>query len=104
VKKKLLFDPTSRYFHIEDAELTNNFGEIIRYKKRRFIPRSEENTILQELTIIAGDRLDNISARIYDDPLQFWEICDANGDSMMHPLELTEVPGTVIRIPLPGRR
>lgn len=98
-----MFDPTSRYFNIEDAEFTRDNGEIIRYKKRRFIPRSDEKTILQEITIIAGDRLDNISARFYDDPLQFWHICDANSDTMMHPLELTEEPGRVIRIPLPGR-
>jgi hypothetical protein len=98
-----LFDPTSRYFNIEDAELTRDNGQIVPYKKRRFIPKSDEKTILQEITVIAGDRLDNITARIYDDPLQFWQICDANSDTMMHPLELTEEPGKVIRIPLPGR-
>jgi hypothetical protein len=99
-----LFEPTSRYFNIEDAELIRDNGEIIRYKKRRFVPRSDRNTILQETTVIAGVRLDNISARIYDDPLQFWQICDANSDTMMHPLELTQEPGTIIRIPLPGRQ
>jgi hypothetical protein len=98
-----LFDPTSRYFNIEDAEMTLEDGKIIRYKKRRFIPKANEKTTLQEITIIAGDRLDNISARLYDDPLQFWHICDANSDTFMHPLELTEVPGKLIRIPLPGR-
>lgn len=98
-----MFDPTSRYFNIEDAELTRDNGQIVLYKKRRFIPKSDEKTILQEITVIAGDRLDNITARIYDDPLQFWQICDANSDTMMHPLELTEEPGKVIRIPLPGR-
>ena len=99
-----MFDPTSRYFNIEDSELTrDNDGQIVQYKKRRFIPKPDEKTILQEVTIIAGDRLDNITARVYDDPLQFWQICDANSDTMMHPLELTEEPGKSIRIPLPGR-
>jgi hypothetical protein len=97
-----VFEATSRYFYIEDAELIRDNGEIVRYKKRRFIPRSDQMTILQEITVIAGDRLDNISARIYDDPLQFWQICDANSDTKMHPLELTDEPGTVIRVPLPG--
>jgi nucleoid-associated protein YgaU len=100
-----MFDPTSRYFAIEDATLTKEEdGRVILYKKRRFIPAAEKmmtTTILNEMTVIAGDRLDNISGRIFGDPLQFWRICDAN--NIIHPLELAQEPGKVIRIPFPGR-
>ena len=96
-----MFDPTSRYFTLEDATLTRENRGVIVYKKRRFIPDAEKMKTLHEMTVIAGDRLDNISDRIFGDPLQYWRICDAN--DVMHPLELTHEPGKVIRIPLPGR-
>jgi nucleoid-associated protein YgaU len=46
--------------------------------------------------VSAGDRLDMIAAKIGGDPEQYWRICDAN--NVMHPLELTNEPGTTIKI------
>jgi nucleoid-associated protein YgaU len=46
--------------------------------------------------VSAGDRLDRIAAKIGGDPEQYWRICDAN--NVMHPLELTNEPGTTIKI------
>jgi hypothetical protein len=96
-----MFYPASRYYPIENASLTlANTGRNIVYKKRRFIPPDPAVT-LQEITVSAGDRLDNISARTLGDPEQYWRICDINGNTM-HPAELTEKPGRMIRIPVPG--
>jgi hypothetical protein len=98
-----VFDPTSRYFTIEDAVITlPPNGRKILYKRRRFIPPSESITILHEISVTAGERLDTITARILGDPLQYWRICDANNNTR-HPLELTSRPGKTINIPLLGR-
>jgi len=104
-----MFDPSSRYFNLKDKKYKikkqNNMGSnraneeiTITYKERRFIPIVKEMNILKEITTVAGDRLDNISSQIIGDPEQFWQICDTN--EVMHPLELTDEPGKIIRIGL----
>ena len=35
-------------------------------------------SLLTEVTVVQGDRLDTITTRTLGDPLQFWRICDAN--------------------------
>lgn len=95
-----MFDQSSRYAEIETASLKTEEGRIISYKKRRFLPASENMRILTEITTNAADRLDLLTYRTIGDPEQYWRICDAN--NIMHPLELTDVPDTIIRIPLPG--
>ncbi|AIF82585.1 hypothetical protein NTE_00504 [Candidatus Nitrososphaera evergladensis SR1] len=95
-----MFQPTSRYYNIEDASLAKD-GNVVAYKKRRFLPKGEEMPLLQALTVSAGDRLDRISSRVFGDPEQFWQICDAN--DAMHPLDLTEEPGFMLRIARPWR-
>ncbi len=109
-----MFEPTSRYANIDDVILEiERKGEaggigttkkiIYRYKKRRFIPAEKQPTI-SELTVTAGDRLDQITARSLGDPEQYWQICDANfdDDSAIHPLDLIKV-GKVLNIPFPKR-
>jgi hypothetical protein len=49
--------------------------------------------------VVAGDRLDNISAIVLGDPELSWRVADAN--RAMLPRELTAVPGSVLRIALP---
>lgn len=94
-----MFEPTSRYYQVEDASIKTKDGEKIVYKKRRFLPDWSKMILLQELKVNDGDRLDMISARVVGDPEQFWRICDAN--NAMHPLELTSEPGRPIRIARP---
>ena len=110
-----MFEPTSRYANIGDATIERKEkGEsngakttkviTYRYKKRRFIPAGKQ-PVLFKMTMTAGDRLDQITARYLGDPEQYWQICDANldgDDDAMHPLDLTEV-GRVLNIPLPKR-
>lgn len=90
-----MFTSESRYHNLEDKtiELT---GRTVSYKKRRFLPDGNDMVLLQELTISEGDRLDRIAAKVGGDPEQYWRICDAN--NAMHPLELTNEPGTTVRI------
>jgi hypothetical protein len=94
-----LFPPNSRYQGITTATLTRPDGRIVAYVRRRFVPPPEQFALLQEHTVVQGDRLDNITAKYLGDPEQFWRVCDANG--VMRPEELTEFPGTRIRITLP---
>jgi hypothetical protein len=67
--------------------------------RRRFIPAAEQLTVLQEHTLVQGERLDQLAARYFGDPELFWRLCDANG--VMRPGELTEEVGRRIRITLP---
>ncbi len=97
-----MFDPTSRYFNIENATLNvmekDGTARSIVYKKRRFIPPGDDMTTVVEHTVTQGERLDNITARYLGDPTQFWRICDAN--DVHAPGELEEI-GRVIKITLP---
>ena len=97
-----MFDPTSRYFNIENATLSvmDKDGALrsIVYKRRRFIPSGDEAITVVEHTVTQGERLDNITARYLGDPTQFWRICDAN--HVQAPGELEEL-GRVIKITLP---
>jgi hypothetical protein len=93
------FPVTSRYHGIEMAEFERPDGKIIVYLRRRFIPSPDRFALLQEHTVVEGDRLDNITAKYLGDPEQFWRICDANG--AMRPEELTAEAGRRLRITMP---
>src|SRR4051794_13039811 len=95
-----LFPPTSRYYGIDTAVYQPpNAGAPIRYLLRRFVPPPELFAQIQEHFVKDRDRLDNIAALYLSDPEQFWRIADAN--RAMRPDELTERPGTRLRITLP---
>ncbi|MGH7525490.1 MAG: LysM domain-containing protein [Gemmatimonadales bacterium] len=74
-------------------------GEEIIHLRRRFIPPPERFQLLQIHTITEGERHDNLAARFLGDPEQFWRLCDAN--AVLRPEELTETPGSRVRITLP---
>ena len=98
------FPITSRYYGVKVATLTvpdgeNPEGRQIAYLRRRFVPPPDNFQLLQEYTVVGGDRLDNIAAKFLGDPEQFWRICDANG--AIRPEELTETIGGKLRITLP---
>ena len=98
-----MFDPSSRYYNLPTATLTVTGPDgtpiEIRYVQRRFIPSAEGETTLLEHTVSEQDRLDNITARYLDDPVQFWRVCDAN--VVLRPEELERI-GRVIRITMPS--
>lgn len=93
------FPNTSRYSGVDTAKLETAEGRVIAYLRRRFVPSPERFALLQEHTVVEGDRLDNVTAQYLGDPEQFWRICDANG--AVRPDELTEVVGRQLRITLP---
>lgn len=95
-----MFDPTSRYAKIEVGSVTEG-GNVIVYVKRRFLPQGDAMPMLQQVGVVGGDRIDNITARVLGDPEQFWRVCDAN--NAMYPPDLTFRPGSILRIPIPGR-
>ena len=93
------FPPNSRYQGIGTSKLTTADGRTIVFLKRRFVPAPEEFALIQEHSVVQGDRLDNITAKYLGDPEQFWRLCDANG--AIRPDELTETIGNQVRITLP---
>jgi len=98
-----MFDKNSRYYNIKEATISKGKDEdtqIIIYKKRRFIPDSENMTMILEHTVTQGDRLDNITALYLGDPTQFWRLCDAN--PILDPEELTTDIGRRIKVAMPG--
>jgi hypothetical protein len=94
-----MFDYTSRYFSLETATHDAPDGRILSYKRRRFLPRGAAMTLLAEVTVTQGDRLDLITARTLGDPEQFWRVADAN--DAMNPFDLTVEPGRRLRVPVP---
>jgi hypothetical protein len=97
--KPNLFPPNSRYAALDTGKLTTVDKKTIVYVRRRFVPPPENFALLQEYTVVEGDRLDNLAAKFVGDPEQFWQICDAN--AAMRPEELTEIVGRILRITSP---
>lgn len=99
-----MFDRSSRYHGLETAtrEVPDPAGgtRAVRYLRRRPMPApASDEEVLAEHRVVEGDRLDNVTARYLEDPLQFWRVCDANG--VLHPAELTDTEGARIVIALP---
>jgi nucleoid-associated protein YgaU len=94
-----MFDPTSRYYSLDQATYVVAGGQTVTYVRRRFLPPGKNMPLLVEVTVVQGDRLDLIAFRTLGDPEQFWRICDAN--NAMDPLELMAQPGTKLRVPIP---
>jgi hypothetical protein len=94
-----LFAPSSRYYGIATNTLELPNGTTVAYVLRRFVPPPENFQLLQERTVVQGDRLDNLAAQYLGDPTLFWRLCDAN--RAMRPEELTETAGRILRVTLP---
>jgi len=95
----VLFPTNSRYLNVETTKLVLPDGTEIAYLARRFVPPPDRFALLQQYQVAEGDRLDNLTARFFGDPEQFWRLCDAN--AAMRPEALTEVVGRNLRITLP---
>ena len=91
-----MFFRGSRYEAIAHAELATADGRVIRYKRVRFIPDTP-GTLSHP--VAQGDRVDLIAYQFFNDPEQFWRICDAN--LVFRPEELVAEPGRRILIPFP---
>jgi hypothetical protein len=92
-----MFDHDSRYYDLETAKFTTGDGNVISYKRRRFLPRAKDIQSREEIVVADGDRLDMIAAEKFGDPGQFWRICDVNRG--MNPFDLTSGIGRKLKIP-----
>lgn len=97
--KNNLFLQNSRYYGIETATMKTQDGKTVIYLRRRFVPQPERFALLQEHSVQQDDRLDNLAAKYFGDPLLFWRISDAN--SAIKPDELIETIGKILRITMP---
>ncbi len=91
-------NPSSRYYGFAVEYFTRPDGLQVAYLQRRIIPQPDIYTSLQNYVVVDGDRLDNLAAKYFGDPLLFWMIADANGAT--DPDELTSQVGRTIQIPL----
>jgi hypothetical protein len=94
-----LFPPNSRFSTVSTTTLVLKDGTTIVYLRRHFVPPPSQFALLGLYTVKQGDRLDNLAAQFFGDPLLFWRLCDANG--AMRPEELTETVGESLLITLP---
>jgi hypothetical protein len=63
------------------------------------VPQPDRFDLMEQHSVVQGDRLDNLTAKYLGDSEQFWRVCDAN--NAMLPDELTETSGRKLRITLP---
>jgi hypothetical protein len=92
------FSPTSRYAGLAVNTFVDAAGTAHSYVARRFVPPASAFALVQEYTVVQGDRIDNLANTFLGDPEQFWKLCDAN--SAMEPEALLEL-GAALRITLP---
>jgi len=97
--QRTLFDSGSRYYGINTATLQQPGQQPVVYLLRRFVPQPSSFQVLQEHTVVSGERPDHVAAQLLGDPTLFWRLCDAN--NIMRPEVLTAVPGSKILITLP---
>lgn len=91
-------NPSSRYYGFAIENFTRADGVQVAYLQRRIIPQSDIYTALQSYAVVDGDRLDNLAAKFFGDPILYWMICDANNAT--DPDEVTAQVGQSIQIPL----
>jgi hypothetical protein len=92
-------DVASRYHAVERAVYIGDDGRPIAFLRRRFLPHGARMPVLGEAIVGPGERLDQIANRTLGDPLQFWQICDAN--NAMNPFALVAEVGCLLRVPIP---
>lgn len=92
--------PASRYSTVEAAQTTLPDGRQVAFLRRRFIPPPSQFATRLQHTVVQGERLDGLAAQYLGNPEMFWQIADAN--LAFDPADLTETPGSQIRITLPA--
>ena len=94
------YAPNSRYYGVPTLTATGRDGAAVSYLARRFVPPPESFAQLQAHTVSQGDRLDNLAATYFNDPVQWWRLADAH--AALNPQDLTGVIGRQLRITLPA--
>ncbi|MFD4631505.1 hypothetical protein ACFVYR_25750 [Streptomyces sp. NPDC058284] len=92
-----MFSKLSRYRTVPDVVSPDARGRILAAKGVRPLPGTPGAL---EHTVDSGDRLDQLAASYYGQPLHYWHICDAN-PLFLSPLELLgQEPVTSTHFPL----
>ena len=82
-----MIGPGSRYANIDTATLSvvvDGQQRTIRYLRRRFPPAQTGAVTLLSHTITQADRVDNLAALYFTDPLQFWRLDELFAQIMKH--------------------
>ncbi len=90
------FPTNSRYRGVDTNTLSTSDGRTVVYLLRRFVPPPDSLALVQQHLVAQGDRLDNLAAKYFGDPILYWRMCDAN--AAMRPTELTETIGRALRV------
>ncbi len=93
-----MFDPTSRYISVAEAQTSVN-GRTVTYKRRRFLPQMENGRSSLTVKVLADDWPDLVAYRALGNPELFWQLGDVNG--VMDPFELTSQPDRILNVPSP---
>lgn len=91
-----MIDPESRYRDTPTTEYVGQSGRRVVYLRRRFVPPASSLTPVARTAVTEGDRLDLVASRTIGDPLQWWQIADAN--DAMNPAELEGPAGRLLDI------
>ena len=91
-----LFAQSGRYAQVGKAKTTLEDGREIAYLKRRRLPQPTDSVSEIAFSTNEDERLDHIAYKYLNDPELFWKIADTNG--AMNPLELTEEPGSSLKV------
>ena len=94
-----LYPSNSRYYGQPTLTLSLPDGAAVSYLSQRYAPQPSQFALLKNYSVVQGDRLDNLAATFFNDPQQYWRICDAN--NAIRPAALTETVGAQLRITLP---
>lgn len=97
-----MFDHTSRYYRQKKLQFQQPDGRVVSYVARRLVPSRDDLTVLAQVRLAEGQRLDTIAATALGAPELFWQICDAN--NALNPFDLVSRVGEFIKIPMPGRQ
>jgi hypothetical protein len=95
-----MFDPTSRYFDIPTAQHTQPDGRTVAYVRRRFLPPASGMTVIGQIQVQQGDRLDLLAHRAFSDAESGWRIADSN-DALYPPDLITPGRRLLLAMPLP---
>jgi hypothetical protein len=87
-----MFSKISRYRKVPDITAPDSHGRTLAAKDLRLLP---DVTGTFRHTVDAGDRLDQLAYKYYSQPLQWWNICDAN-PIFLSPLTMLDNDAVVI--------
>lgn len=89
----------SRYRNVPERRTTLPSGDEVAFIGRRVIPDLDRFKPLDRHRVVEGDRIDQVSAGAYGDPLLGWRIVDASGEWDM--FAACRPVGRMLIVPLP---